>query len=99
MTLSVPGSSSLLLSSSLVLIPSATYLCSSVSSHTLILKINSSLGLGVRDWGSSYLVGQGVDSLLQVVVLRVQQRRLFSLKGAVGVGVLSKLADHGELWN
>lgn len=48
--------------------------------------------------GSSYLVGEGVDSLLQVVVLRVQQRRLLSLKGAVGVGVLSELADHGELW-
>lgn len=43
-------------------------------------------------------MGEGVDSLLQVVILRVQQRRLLSLKGAVGVGVLSELADHGELW-
>lgn len=46
---------------------------------------------------ASYLVGQGIDSLLQPVILRVQQRRLFTLKGAVGVGVLPKLADHGEL--
>lgn len=43
-------------------------------------------------------MGEGVDSLLQVVILRVQQRRLLSLKGAVGVGILSELADHGELW-
>lgn len=48
---------------------------------------------------SSHLVGQRVDSLLQAVVLRVQQGRLFALEGAVGVGVLSELADHGELWS
>lgn len=54
--------------------------------------------LWVQGPGASYLVGESVDSLLQVVVLRVQQRRLLSLKGAVGVGVLSELADHGELW-
>lgn len=47
---------------------------------------------------SSHLVGQDVDSLLQVAIFRVQQRRLLALKGAVGVGVLPKLADHGELW-
>lgn len=46
---------------------------------------------------SSYLVGQDVDSLLQVSIFRVQQRRLLALKGAVGVSVLPKLADHGEL--
>lgn len=44
----------------------------------------------------SHLVAQDVDSLLQVVVFRVQQRRLLALEGAVGV-VLAKVADHGEL--
>lgn len=44
-----------------------------------------------------HLVGQDVDSLLQVAVFRVQQRRLFALEGAVGVGVVPKLADHREL--
>lgn len=42
-------------------------------------------------------MGQGVDPLLQAAVLRVQQRRLLALEGAVGVGVLTKLVDHGEL--
>lgn len=43
-------------------------------------------------------MGQDVDPLLQVAVLRVQQRRLLALEGAVGgVGVLPELADHGEL--
>lgn len=54
---------------------------------------------GGQGSGSSHLVGQRVDSLLQVVVLGVQQRRLFALEGAVGVGVLPELADHGKLRN
>lgn len=42
-------------------------------------------------------MGEGVDPLLQVAIFRVQQRRLLGLEGAVGVGVLPKLADHREL--
>lgn len=45
----------------------------------------------------THLVAEGVDPLLQVAIFRVQQRRLLGLEGAVGVGVLPKLADHGEL--
>lgn len=41
-------------------------------------------------------MGQDVDSLLQVAIFRVQQRRLFALEGAVGV-VVPELADHREL--
>lgn len=42
-------------------------------------------------------MGQNVDSLVQVAIFWLQQRRVFTLKGAVGVGVLPKLADHWEL--
>jgi len=45
----------------------------------------------------SHLVGQDVDSLLQAAIFRVQQRRLLALEGAVRVGVLPELIDHGEL--
>lgn len=59
--------------------------------------LSSALSRSVVLISSSYLVGQDVDSLLQVSIFWVQQRRLLALKGAVGVSVLPKLADHGEL--
>lgn len=75
--------------------------CSCAAASPVLLLWFQTPGTHLCSWGSgsSHLVGQRVDSLLQVVVLRVQQRRLFALEGAVGVGVLPELADHGELRN
>lgn len=42
-------------------------------------------------------MGQDVHPLLQVAIFRLQQYRLLTLKGAVWVSVLTKLADHREL--
>lgn len=42
-------------------------------------------------------MGEDVDSLLQVAVLRLEQGRVFGLEGAVGVPVLAKVIDHRKL--
>lgn len=42
-------------------------------------------------------MGEDVDSLLQIAILRLEQGRIFRLKGAVGVPVLAKVIDHRKL--